>query len=151
MNRFFIGLSLSACLLLGSLSYASAHCQVPCGIYDDHARVHSMMEDVTTIEKAVAQISDLAGKHDAQSQNQLIRWVQTKEDHASKIITVTAEYFLTQKIKGALVTDKDYINRLVTCHRLMRAAMTAKQTVDAKVVSDLRKAVEALGVLYPAK
>ena len=151
MHRMFVILGFSSLLLLGGLSNAAAHCQVPCGIYDDHARVHSMMEDVTTIEKAVVQIAALAGKHDAQSQNQMVRWVQTKEEHASKIISLTAEYFLTQKIKEASVTDKDYINRLVTCHRLMRAAMKTKQTVDAKAVKDLRTAVEALGVLYPKK
>jgi len=140
---------IAAVLFLGTATQASAHCQVPCGIYDDHARVHAMLEDVLTIEKAVAQITDLSGKHDAQSQNQLTRWIQTKETHASNIISVTAEYFLTQKIKVAPATDKDYINRLMTCHRLMRAAMKAKQTVDPKVVDELRKAVQALGQFYP--
>jgi nickel superoxide dismutase len=108
-----------------------------------------MLEDVTTIEKAVAQIAGLSGKHDAQSQNQLVRWIQTKEAHASNIITVTAEYFLTQKIKVTADTDKAYVSQLITCHRLMRAAMKAKQTVDPKVVGELRKAVQALGHLYP--
>ena len=30
-----------------------AHCQIPCGIYDDRARVASMLEDVATIHEAV--------------------------------------------------------------------------------------------------
>ena len=149
MLRSLFLLSLAPVLLLSMTTNVTAHCQVPCGIYDDHARVHSMLEDVTTIEKAVAQIAGLSGKHDAQSQNQLVRWIQTKEAHASNIITVTAEYFLTQKIKVTADTDKAYVSQLITCHRLMRAAMKAKQTVDPKVVGELRKAVQALGHLYP--
>ena len=31
----------------------NAHCQVPCGIYDDHARVEAMAEDAATVIKAV--------------------------------------------------------------------------------------------------
>ncbi len=149
MLRSLFLLSLASVSLLSMTTNVTAHCQVPCGIYDDHARVHSMLEDVTTIEKAVAQIAGLSGKHDAQSQNQLVRWIQTKEAHASNIITVTAEYFLAQKIKATADTDKAYVSQLITCHRLMRAAMKAKQTVDPKVVGELRKAVQALGHLYP--
>ena len=43
---------------------AGAHCEVPCGIYDDHARITQMLEDATTIEKAVAQILELSVKTD---------------------------------------------------------------------------------------
>ena len=35
-------------------SAAFAHCQVPCGIYDDGARIAQMKEDAATIEKATA-------------------------------------------------------------------------------------------------
>lgn len=52
---------------------ALARCQIPWGIYDDHARGPSMLEDVATIAKAVDAIADLSGKSDAQSQNQLVR------------------------------------------------------------------------------
>lgn len=32
--------------------FSFAHCQVPCGIYDDHARVAAMLEDAATVEKS---------------------------------------------------------------------------------------------------
>ncbi|MEZ6076164.1 MAG: superoxide dismutase [Ni] [Pirellulaceae bacterium] len=32
--------------------------------------------------------------------NQLVRWVNTKEDHASKIQHTIAQYFMTQRIKA---------------------------------------------------
>ena len=36
-----------------------AHCQVPCGIYDDDLRVRQMFEDLTTIDKAIDEIQSL--------------------------------------------------------------------------------------------
>lgn len=43
---------------------AYAHCQLPCGIYDDNARVLSMLEDVRTIEKSIRLIKELSGSND---------------------------------------------------------------------------------------
>ena len=86
-----------------------AHCQVPCGIYDDHSRVHTMLEDAQTIQKACVMINELASLEDAHSRQQLARWVSTKEDHATKIITMISEYYLTQRIKPA---QNDYLERL---------------------------------------
>ena len=140
---------------IGIPTEVAAHCQVPCGIYDDHARIHSMEEDVATIAKAVAQLQDNEGKADAQAFNQRVRWTQTKEQHASNIITVVSEYFLTQKIKPADPADKkahkDYMERLAACHQVLRAAMKSKQTVDAGAVEALAQAVQGLAALYPAK
>jgi len=43
---------------------AFAHCQIPCGIYDDYARLQSMIEDSATVEKSMKLINELAGKSD---------------------------------------------------------------------------------------
>lgn len=80
---------------------ASAHCEIPCGIYDDHARIVQMQEDATTIAKAIDQIIALAGGHDAQSQQQVVRWTTNKELHATKIQDTIAQYFLNQRVKPA--------------------------------------------------
>ena len=132
----------------GFAAEARAHCQVPCGIYDDAARVRSMLEDTTTIDKAIHNIRALAGKTDAQSVNQATRWIHTKEVHASRIITTISEYFLAQKIIAADPTKsrewQRYVQVLVDHHAVMRLAMTAKQTVDHQVVTALRTAVDKL-------
>ena len=145
--------TLAVVILLALPNMAKAHCQVPCGIYDDHARIHAMEEDADTIAKAMAKAEALAGKSDAQSVNQLIRWTQTKEEHASHVITTVAEYFLTQKIKPAPAKDKKahdgYVKRLKACHGVMRAAMKTKQTVDAVHVTELRSALKTLASLFP--
>ena len=127
---------------------SSAHCQIPCGIYDDHARVQSMLEDAATVEKSARLIGELAGKSDAQSQNQLIRWVMNKEQHAQKVITTISDYFLTQRVKPE---QSDYTERLAKHHAVILAAMQAKQHADVSYAVELRKAIEALAPYYPAK
>ena len=122
------------------------HCQVPCGIYDDSARVQSMLEDANTVEKASRLIAELAGKSDAQSQNQIVRWVMNKEQHAQKIITTISDYFLTQRVKP---DQKDYLERLRKHHAVIVAAMKAKQKADKKYAKALYKSIEALRSYYP--
>ena len=42
-----------------------AHCQVPCDIYDDEARIHAMLEDTSSVLKSTNLINELSGKKDA--------------------------------------------------------------------------------------
>lgn len=124
-----------------------AHCQIPCGIYDDHARVDAMMEDAVTIEKAVKIIGELAGKTDPLSVNQSVRWVMNKEKHAQNIIAAVSDYFLTQRVKPDQV---DYKDRLARHHGVILSAMKAKQTVDPAAAKNLVAAIKSMGVYYPA-
>ena len=148
MIRSSISAAITLAILFASTSIAYAHCQVPCGIYDEAARFTAMKEDASTIAKATKLIGELSGKTDANSTQQLIRWTMTKEEHASRIITTVAEYFLTQKIKAADPKDKKaykgYVNLLTSCHQVMRASMVTKQKVDAKAVAALNAAIENL-------
>jgi nickel superoxide dismutase len=145
----------AAAVTLAATPRASAHCQVPCGIYDDHNRVHRMREDVVTITKAVKQIKALAGKRDAKSQNQLVRWVVTKEQHAEKIIRVVSDYFLAQKIKpGNPKVKRDwgaYVKKLASHHKVMVAAMKCKQTAEPAKVKALSKAIDGIAGFWPKK
>ena len=125
---------------------AEAHCQIPCGIYDDYARVQSMLEDAATVEKSIKLISELTGKPDAQSQNQLVRWVMNKEKHAQNIIASISDYFLTQRVKPS---QKDYADRLIKHHAVIIAAMEAKQNADMKYAKMLKENIEALSSYYP--
>lgn len=138
---FFVAASM---LVFSQLAYA--HCQIPCGIYDDHARVQSMLEDVETVEKSMKLIAELSGKSDAQSQNQLVRWVMNKEQHAQYIIDTISDYFLTQRVKSK---QEDYSERLVKHHTVIVAAMESKQNADLSYVKSLRASIEALLPYYP--
>ena len=103
--------------LAGIQARARAHCEVPCGIYNDHARIDQMLQDATRIQHTIAQ------------------------------------YFLTQRVKPAPVGAAgydEYVTKLVRHHAVMVAAMKTKQTVDPGRVEDLRAAIEAIAVYYPA-
>ena len=149
-------LAVGATLFLWSAQQkeAEAHCQVPCGIYDDAARITAMREDATTITKAMDQIRQLAGKHDALAFNQASRWVMTKENHASHVIEVVSEYFLTQKVKPVAVGADGYaayLKKLADHHAVMAAAMKTKQTVDPAAAASLNAAINALAKHYVTK
>ncbi|MFL2847943.1 MAG: superoxide dismutase [Ni] [Coraliomargaritaceae bacterium] len=136
---YFLTLGFVGPLLFG-------HCQVPCGIYDDANRVHQMLEDVSTITKAIHQIHELNDKSDVQSKQQLVRWVYNKEIHADKVIDTISNYFLTQRVKPDSV---DYLTRLSDHHKVIILSMKAKQKADASTAEDLKQAVEALSQYYP--
>ncbi|MEM1355092.1 MAG: superoxide dismutase [Ni] [Planctomycetota bacterium] len=124
-----------------------AHCQVPCGIFDEDARLKALYEDAATIEKAMNLMNELAGKTDAQSQQQFIRWTITKEEHAERIITVTSAYFLAQRLKPVAPGDEgydEYLRQLAQHHSLIIAAMKSKQTTETDVVVTLRDAIHDL-------
>ncbi len=123
-----------------------AHCQIPCGIYDDYARVQSMLEDAATVQKSVKMMIALTGKTDVQSQNQMVRWVMNKEDHAQKVIDTISDYFLTQRVKPS---QKDYSERLKHHHAVILAAMTAKQNADMDSAKALEKSIKMLARYYP--
>ncbi|MFQ3241664.1 MAG: nickel superoxide dismutase [Lentimonas sp.] len=125
---------------------ADAHCQVPCGIYNDGARVESMLEDAATVAKATQMMGELEGKTDAQSINQMTRWVANKEQHAQQIIETISNYFLTQRVKA---DQSDYKERLVKHHTVIVAAMKAKQNADGKHATALAESIEALTAYYP--
>ncbi|MCB9638103.1 MAG: superoxide dismutase [Myxococcales bacterium] len=154
MKRWSLMVFLMAGLWMVGARQAEAHCQVPCGIYDDHARVHAMYEDTMTITKAIKNIKALSAKNDAQSKNQLVRWIITKEAHASKIIKVISEYFLTQKIAPVKEGHKNYaayLTKLARHHAVMRAAMKTKQKASLKAAEALHKAIDGISGYWPAK
>lgn len=132
---------------------AQAHCQVPCGIFDEEARIKALYEDATTIEKSMRLMNELAGKADAQSQQQFVRWTITKEEHASRMITVTSEYFLAQKLKPVAKDAPgygSYLAKLALHHDLIITAMKAKQTTDAAAVKKLRDAIHGIEQIWVA-
>ena len=146
IGSVIIGIFVVAGMMLVSAEQSRAHCQIPCGIYDDHARVQAMLEDAATVEKSIRLITELSGKSDPQSQNQLIRWVMNKEKHAQNIIATISDYFLTQRVKPS---QKDYAERLARHHAVIVAAMKAKQHADISYAIDLKASIEVLLMYYP--
>ena len=130
-------------LLLSVSGGLYGHCQVPCGIYDDAVRIVQIEEDIATMRKAMSMIKGLSGKSDAQSINQMIRWVNTKESHAVRIQETVSSYFLAQRIKPKKKGEagrQNYVNQTLLLQQLIVAAMKCKQNVDqsrCEAASDL--------------
>lgn len=128
-----------------------AHCEIPCGIYDDEARFNLIAEDIQTIEKGMNQITELQ-KDPAANMNQIVRWVQNKDDHANRIKEAVADYFLSQRVKKPAAASgqeyDQYTRQLTLLHDLTVAAMKAKQTTDLQHVNALKKALEDFKTLY---
>ena len=141
-SRSLLTSTLITAALWSAAGQAHGHCQVPCGIYGDAARVAMMREDLTTIRKANKQIKALAAKTDAQSKNQLVRWVQTKEQHAERVMRTIADYFMAQKIKPA--KGRAYLDSLAKHHAVLVAAMKCKQSVAPADAQRLGKAIDAI-------
>jgi nickel superoxide dismutase len=123
---------------------AGAHCQIPCGIYDDAARIKEMKEHVTTIEKSMKEIISI--KPDSpQNNNQLVRWVNNKEAHADKLTEIVTYYFMAQRIKP---DAEEYDAKLKTLHAIIIESMKAKQTVELAHVEKLRSLISKFEHLY---
>ena len=74
-----------------------------------------------------------------------MRWVTTKETHATNTQHIIAQYFMTQRIKPS---QKDYVARLTTSHAVMTAAMKCKQSTDQKNADALKAAILAFHKVY---
>jgi nickel superoxide dismutase len=144
MKSFLATSSAFILFLFISASSAFAHCEIPCGIYDDAMRIKMLNEHIATIEKSMAQISEIeqADHHDS---NQLVRWVMNKEDHANMFQEIVTQYFMTQRIKTG---EKNYDQKLTLLHQMLLAAMKSKQTTELAHVAELRKLVTEFETLY---
>ena len=123
-------------------SNAIAHCEIPCGIYDDTARIELIFEHATTIEKSMKMIAELEKGNNS---NQLVRWVTNKEKHAELLQYIVSQYFMTQRIK---LDAKDYDKKITALHKMLVFSMKCKQTIDLANVESLRAAAQEFQKLY---
>ena len=137
---------------LGTALPAAAHCQIPCGIFDDELRVQLIEEHITTVEKSMKKIVAL-GAADPIDYNQLVRWVVNKEEHAREIQDIVTAYFMAQRIKPAVDHDdtkamNEYMHKLAILHAIQIHAMKAKQSTDLGEIENLRKLVTQFRKAY---
>ncbi len=146
-----ISMAVILLMISGITSMIHAHCQVPCGIYEDHMRFSMLREHITTIEKSMNQINELSADP-GKNINQLVRWVNNKDEHADEFSEIVTYYFLAQRIKIVDQADAknftDYQNKLVTLHQMMFYAMKAKQTTDLGHITKLNELVDAFEKMY---
>ena len=138
----FIMIVLTAALAFAQT--ARAHCEIPCGIYDDRARVQLIAEHIGTIEKSIKQVLDLQQAEQV-NYNQLVRWIVNKENHATEIQTIVSQYFMTQRIKP---DTEQYARKIAVLHQMLITAMKCKQTTELQYVAELRELLQTFDQLY---
>jgi len=151
MKRIALVALVSLTLIAPALP-ASAHCQIPCGIYDDELRVQLIEEHITTVEKSMTQIVEL-GKAETVNYNQLVRWVENKEAHAQEIQDLVTAYFMAQRIKPPAdhsddAATKEYLHKLALLHAIQVHAMKAKQGTDLGEIETLRQLTASFRTAY---
>jgi len=128
-----------------------AHCEIPCGIYEDTLRIELIKEHITTIEKSMNMIIELS-KEENPNYNQIVRWVVNKDEHAQKLQDIVSQYFMHQRIKPVSPENEEmyekYIERLTLLHELLVYAMNAKQTTDLSYIEKLNKTINAFEKSY---
>ena len=140
----FLSFLTTAILVFSTQLYA--HCQVPCGVYDDAMRIKMIEEHTFTILKSMNYIK--SNQDDLQQQNQVTRWIITKDQHAHEIQNIISEYFLTQriKLKDDSKDSKDlYHAQLAVLHSILQDAMKCKQTIDTSMTNSL---LEKLSLIH---
>jgi nickel superoxide dismutase len=142
MGRAFVTIAVAFWAVAAfSVSAPRAHCEIPCGIYDDGLRIELIREHIQTIEKSANQIVELS-KSSPVNYNQLVRWIDNKEDHANEIQHIVSQYFMTQRVKPADPKDAvaygAYVKQLALLHGMLIQAMKAKQTTDMEPIEELK-------------
>ena len=138
-KKVILGFVCISAVIFASIAYS--HCQIPCGIYNDQTRFTMIAENITTIEKSMKLIAELS-KSDKPNMNQMVRWVQNKENHADDTSHIITYYFMAQRLKPADKSDTkaydEHVNKLVLLHKMLTSSMKAKQTTDLSHVKKLR-------------
>lgn len=137
--------------VVGLAGPALGHCEIPCGIYGDQMRIDMIKEHITTVEKSMKKIVELS-EAEPVNYNQLVRWIDNKEQHANEIQHIVTQYFMTQRVKPADGDDATeraaYGRQLELLHRMLVTAMKTKQTTDQSHIEALRSLVEQFEAAY---
>jgi nickel superoxide dismutase len=150
IHRTAVTGSVLALTLMGTVA-AAAHCQIPCGIYDDGLRTKLIAEHIGTIDKSMGKIEELSAAQQPDF-NQLSRWVANKDQHADELVHIVTYYFMGQRLKPSDLADPEkkdrYLEQLTLLHGMMFHAMKAKQTTDHQHVERLRELLGRFEVSY---
>ena len=143
MTKILTALLVSIIPLCSFVNTSQAHCEIPCGIYDDQLRITMIKEHITTIEKSMEKIKHLEiSGNDA---NQLTRWIINKENHANQLQDIISDYFMVQRIKP---NAKNYNKKISLLHKMLIYTMQCKQTTDFSNTNRLLKLTNEFNDLY---
>lgn len=120
---------------------ASAHCDIPCGIYDPH----NAELGARTVVRMVELLEEVEGKTDSASRQTFVRCVKVKEEHAElvkrELQILWSDYF-----------KAEHVERYPDLHerfwKALKLASKNKQTIDPAAASDLQAAVAEIARIF---
>jgi nickel superoxide dismutase len=124
--------------------HASAHCDVPCGIYDPIvAQINAL-----TVVRMMDLLADLEKGNSEQTsafRNAMVRYTIVKEEHAEKckreIRVIWGDYIKPQHIEK-------YPQLHSVVHRIMQLGSKSRQTTDRQAGLDLVEAVNEFAQIF---
>lgn len=127
--------------LLAPTRTASAHCDIPCGIYDPH----NAELGARTVARMLELIGEVQGSTDPESRQKFVRCVQVKEEHAEivkrEIQILWSDYF-----------KPEHVERYPDLHekvwKTLKLASKNKQSIDPASAKDLQAAVGEIARIF---
>jgi len=121
---------------------ASAHCDIPCAIYDPHAAQVAAL----TVIRMFQLMKDLppasgGGEEQAKYQNSMTRYIQVKEEHAQickrEVLILWTDYFKPEHLQKFPELHDTVWQTTKLCGKV-------KQTVDMQAAQDLLENVNKI-------
>lgn len=145
---------LMLCVVVSCPISVWAHCQIPCGIFEDNMRFDMIAEHITTIEKSMQKITELSSAKD-KDMNQLVRWIMNKENHAEELSSILTYYFMAQRVKPVENPNEPkfnaYMQQIQLLHWMLVTTMKCKQSTDLNHIASLRSLLERFKNAYLAE
>ncbi len=124
---------------------ASAHCDVPCGIYDPH---HALVGALTVI-RMIDIMDDLAKNHkdvdELSYMNTMTRAIMVKEEHA-ELVKHEIRVIYGDYVKQDMINKHPELPELVL--RIYQTGSKTRQTVDRQNAMDLLNAVNQFAEIF---
>jgi len=127
---------------------ASAHCDVPCGIYDPHDAQQAAETVISMITRMAALEAPGAGADQAARQtylNTVTRMIATKEEHAEKakheVTVLWGDYFTPAHLSVAPNLHEHVWNTL-------KLASKCKREVNMEAAQQLKAAVDQIAAWF---
>ena len=122
-------------------SYAFAHCDIPCGIYDPH----TAQLDALTVVRMNQLIKDLGKVEDPESLAKFSRYIEVKETHAESVKNelriIWADYF-----------KPEHLEKYPELHDLfwksMKSASKTRQQVSLEAAEELLESVRKISEIF---
>jgi nickel superoxide dismutase len=127
-----------------AIEEVSAHCDIPCGIYDPHQAQIAALTVIRMIDLMNGLFKDHK-EHDLEFKNSLSRYIAVKEEHAElckhEIRVIWGDY-----IKPAHLEKHPQLHELT--HKIMQLGSKCRQTANRDTALELLKAVNEFAAIF---